>query len=86
MTCRLKRVSPVYERFGDGDIVQMVQDPFTGDWWFRHKFVQEVWAYGVQRFVWRFTPWGRPEIQTGDPTPGARLSRRQRAAMLPIGL
>lgn len=86
MTGRLKRITPVYDRYQGGEVVQMVQDPFTGDWWFRHQFVQRLWQYGGARYVTKFTPWTRPEIQTGDPTPGARISTRQEAAMLPIGL
>jgi hypothetical protein len=85
MTGRLKRVSPVYERRERGDVVQMVQDPFTGDWWFRHRAAKRVWLFGEWKEVVQLTPWARPEIQTGDPRSGAELSTRQEAAMLPIG-
>ena len=93
-----RKTGPIYQIREDGEIVEMVEDPDTGEWWFRHSSTEKIadmWvrekgsrtrghSHGM-RNVRKMGPWSLPACPVGvSHTPGQRAKRLPGTwAMLP---
>jgi hypothetical protein len=86
MTFKIKAF-PIYIKGTFDDVVECVEHPDTGKWWFRYRMkIRVPTRVDPSGHYYKWSPWECPENQPVEPYKGMRKLANRRYCYLPVAL